>query len=118
MTIWRVAGIEEEPEVYLECWTIVEAAFADDTTSQHFVGQECSWSHCSGRVSSKIVEFDSDKKVGKTRSGRVYKLEGPSGYSKDGFYVWDQWCRINKVVGWKYVTGVENVKTDGTEPSP
>lgn len=51
-----------------------------------------------GRVSSRIVEFDSEKMVGIPRSGRAYRLKGSAGNgSYDGRYVWDYWCLRNEV---------------------
>ena len=40
-------------------------------------------------VSSRIVEYDAASQVGKTESGRTYRLQGPS--SDLGLEVWRLW---------------------------
>jgi hypothetical protein len=44
------------------------------------------------------VEFDAEKMLGKTRSGRVYKLDAHQGDgSADGLHTWNLWCRRNEI---------------------
>jgi len=96
MTVWRVATIDEEPEIVLVDWKIWQVRFADyEEMSLHFVGYSVHGRE--GRVSSAILEFDRDALIGKTQSGRTYKLSGKSGYNSDGEYVWARWCSINQV---------------------
>ena len=48
-----------------------------------------------GRMSSRIVEFDAERMVGRTRSGRVYELKGPPDFDLDAEYVLRRWIRFN-----------------------
>ncbi|WP_235590033.1 hypothetical protein [Burkholderia cenocepacia] len=70
--------------------------------TRHFVGRDPR--DYSGRVSSAIQEFDVVALVGRTRSGRVYKLCGPSGFDSNAEYVWNRWCHINRVQSSEDVT--------------
>lgn len=91
MPVWRVASIQQEPQVVLSSWRIMETPEG----TRHFVGYNENWRE--GRVSSAIQAFDPVTLVGRTRSGRIYQLRGASGYNSDAEYVWAQWCYINKV---------------------
>jgi len=97
MPIWRIKPIAESPEIILDNWTIFEVSTPLwPGKTRHFVG----YNHRDreGRVSSAIVEFDAEKMLGKTRSGRVYKLTGRQGDgSPDGLHTWGLWCRRNEV---------------------
>ena len=97
MPIWRVKPIAEVPEVILDNWTIFEVMTPLwPGKTRHFVGYNLG--DREGRVSSAIVEFDVEKMLGKTRSGRVYKLAGHQGDgSADGLHTWGLWCRRNEV---------------------
>jgi len=89
--VWRATPISETPEIVLSNWLVKELPNGD----RHFVGYN--ETEREGRVSSKIVEFDKDSMKGKTRSGRVYHLVGPSGHDPEGEFVWSGWRRHNKV---------------------
>ena len=94
MGIWSVAPIDEEPEIILTDWTVYEitSGLWPDKT-RHFVGYNALGRE--GRVSSVIVQYDHEKAVGMTKSGRIYKLKGPQGSgSSDGLHVWDYGNRI------------------------
>lgn len=91
MNVWKVGNITQEPEVVLIQWSVLQLPCGD----RHFVGWNLILGE--GRVSSAIQEFDKTTLTGKTRSGRIYKLDGPSGHNNDAQYVWAAWCRINKV---------------------
>jgi hypothetical protein len=97
MPIWRVKPIAESPEIILDNWTIFEVStplWAGKT--RHFVGYNVG--DREGRVSSAIVEFDAEKMLGKTCSGRVYKLAGSQGDgSADALHTWGLWCRRNEI---------------------
>ena len=96
MSIWNVKSIEESPEVVLEQWQIFEAKSPYwDGYTRHFMGYNIN--EREGRVSSAIQSFDFHNMQGLTRSGRVYKLLGESGWSRDAEYVWSRWCQINHV---------------------
>lgn len=72
-----VASPVDEPVGVLTEWRIFRAADA----SNHFVGK-CT-DNGLRRVSSAIVRFDMKTMAGVTRSGRLYKLEGPAGEGGD-----------------------------------
>lgn len=97
MPIWRVAPVNEQPEIVLWGWTVyeVQSAFEDGPT-RHFVGYNVY--DREGRTSTKIVEFDPVTKRGVTASGRVYQLEGEPGYNSDAYYVFNMWCSVNEAV--------------------
>jgi len=89
-SIWSAASIEEQPSVVIYDWTIKKT-----DKGEYFVGTEAGGRN--GRVSTQIVEFDEAKMVGKTKSGRIYQLKGPSGYSSDGEYVWSYYKERNQL---------------------
>jgi len=89
MNIWPTAPVDIEPEILLSNWQVMEL----DSGSRHFVGRNVQ--EFSGRVSSAIVSFDPHSMTGKTRSGRIYRLQGGPGYDEDGQYVWSLWARIH-----------------------
>lgn len=91
MPIWSVAPVEEDPEIVLIHWCVVEFPNGD----RHFVGYNTSGRE--GRVSSLIVSFDPEKRCGVTQSGRVYSLSGPTGRHGDAQYVFARWCSYNAV---------------------
>lgn len=90
-SVWPAADLDFEPEIQLICWTVKR----DRRGNSYFVGTRAD-DGC-GRVSTPIVEFDSDKRSGRTRSGRVYELVGPSGHSSNGEYVWSIYKAANNI---------------------
>lgn len=98
MPIWRVAAVEERPQVTLAQWSVYET----ERGEHHFVGR-CMDSD-SGRVSSAIASFDMVTRVGTTRSGRRYVLLGGPGHDPDGMHTWAVWKMINDVKSEKNVT--------------
>lgn len=96
-SVWSVAPIDDEPEIVLSNWTVFEVTselWSEST--RHFVGYNNL--DREGRVSSAIVQFDPEKAIGVTRSGRVYHLQGAQGFgSPDGLYIWKFWCRRSQV---------------------
>lgn len=103
--IYKPANVKTQPNVSLQNWSIrkvLESEYPELGESYHFVGRSIH-TH-DGRVSSDIVSFDKDQKVGITGSGRVYSLEGESGRDMDGDYVWAMWTNMNKVTKWEDVT--------------
>ncbi|WP_321943311.1 MerR family transcriptional regulator [Paraburkholderia tropica] len=56
-------------------------------------------------MSTQIVELDAEARIGRTASGRIYYLVGPSGWSSDGEYVFN---RVVEILGgdggWRDVT--------------
>lgn len=96
MSIWKTTSIKQTPEIELASWRIYEVESEHwPKKTKHFVGYNLT--EREGRVSSAIVEFDPVAMVGRTNSGRVYKLVGDPGTSQDASYVWSQWCKINEI---------------------
>lgn len=91
MSVWKPAGIEQEPEVILTHWSVYEIPGGD----RHFCGYNILLRE--GRASSAIQEFDHQKMVGRTRSGRIYKLKGEPGSDPDARYVWHMWLGLNGI---------------------
>lgn len=91
MPLWIPDRIEDEPEVILSPWAVMELP----DSSRHFCGYNTLMRE--GRVSSRIEEFDRSSRIGRTRSGRLYSLEGKQGRHPDAEYVWSRWCRINGI---------------------
>jgi len=86
--MWVVPGVNEEPVVTLSRWTVRELS---STGTRHFVGYNMVENE--GRVSSAIVDYDTETKMGTTSSGRVYELYGQPGYNGDAEYVWERWSK-------------------------
>ena len=89
--IWATTPVSETPEIVLRSWRVMQLKDGD----RHFVGYNVT--EHEGRVSSKIVQFDKETMRGVTASGRVYQLEGPSGYNGDAIYTWNKWQAINGI---------------------
>jgi len=92
MPIWRVEGVDGEPEIRLCHWIVYET----ERGERHFVGQHVDAG--TGRVSSAIQTFDVESRTGVTRSGRRYVLLGEPGYDADAMHVWNMWSLVNAVV--------------------
>lgn len=98
MAYWRCMPVSVEPEITLIEWRIMETECGE----RHFVGNRIG--HSSGRVSSAIVTFDLERRVGVTISGRVYRLAGAPGQGSDADYVWSAWRVRNQVSSYADVT--------------
>ena len=85
--MWRPVSVKDEPLTHLHSWQAHKVQNLDGSWDLHFHG----YTGYEGRVCSKVVEFDKEKMVGKTRSGRLYKLVGEPGYNGDAEYVWGNW---------------------------
>lgn len=97
MSFYRPPTIDEEPMCFLHEWKIYRVTSPLwEGTSDHAVG--FSSNDRAGRVCSPIQSVDKLARIVVTRSGRQYKLEGVSGYSPDGHYVWNRWCYHNQIV--------------------
>jgi hypothetical protein len=97
MPIWKTIPVDQEPVYPLETWQVYEVPSLDrDGREHHFVGRG-GYGFDPGRVSSRIVEFDKERMVGITRSGRKYELQGPPGHSRDGNYVFDRWLKMFEI---------------------
>jgi hypothetical protein len=94
MPIYVSAPVEEEPEASMVDWSVreVQCSYNQERT-QHLVGYIAR--RGSGRVTTAIQVFDRETMRIKTRSGRVYHLEGRPGFNEDGEYVWSYWKELN-----------------------
>ena len=90
--LFRSTSLTEVPEIELTRWQVMQLPHGD----RHFVGWNVT--EREGRVSSKIVEFDATTRCGRTSSGRVYQLRGPTGHDGDGAYTWGRWMQRNGAV--------------------
>lgn len=91
--VWRVPGVEAEPEIQLGPWQVrrVLAGAHPETFGDHFIGYNLR--HSEGRVSTTIQHFDPTTGTGVTTSGRSYQLLGPPGRNADAAAVWRVWCK-------------------------
>ena len=79
------------PKVELIRWRVYELSSPHwEGTSRHFVGWNITEN--TGRVSSKIEQFDANQRTGITESGRRYVLIGPYGNDSDANWVFNVWC--------------------------
>lgn len=90
-SVWKTAPVSDEPEIQLVDWDVKKDTAGDG----YFVGTRPD--DGSGRVSTAIVEFDRERRRGRTQSGRVYELLGPRGYSSNGEYVWSLYKVANGI---------------------
>lgn len=86
--------VEIEPEVSLIYWSIRERDRTDGTRTRHLVGYDTYGRE--GRVSSTIVELNLGARTAKTKSGRIYSLNGDPGKNSDAEYVWQTWLYLQK----------------------
>ncbi len=98
-SLWTVDAVAAEPEIALVQWSIRR----DTAGASYFVGARAD--DYTGRVSTRVVEFDPKMRRGRTASGRVYELLGPPGYSADAEYVWEAYKRVNQIVEAEPVSG-------------
>jgi hypothetical protein len=94
MSIWPVG---DEPDVELTRWRVLEIPSIDGEGMDRHLNGSAAHAGDPGRVSSKIISFNSKTMVGTTRSGKKYRLKGIPGCSGDPLYVWDRWAAFNKV---------------------
>src|SRR5215469_503973 len=100
MSIYLSAGVDDVPQIYLECWSIRQTGTGD----RHFVGFNIA--NRDGKVSSRIIELDCTRRVGVTASGRRYRLLGRAGYNSDAEYVWNWYVKNHHIESWEDVTPV------------
>ena len=92
--VWKCAPVSERPEIVLMDWHVFEVQLPSrNERTRHFAGQNVTDNE--GRASSAIVTFDPETGRGVTESGRVYQLQGRTGFTGDGQYTWDRWKSIN-----------------------
>ncbi|GMG90545.1 hypothetical protein Cmtc_17650 [Cupriavidus sp. TKC] len=96
---WGTGSLTSKPRFDLGGWSIVET----DRGEKHLVGIDLE--NGTGQVSSTVVRFDTRTMRCETASGRIYVLHETTGVStREAWYVWDGWCRLNGVKSWTDVT--------------
>lgn len=95
-----VADVAAEPRTTLVRWRVASTCKG----THHFVGWACEAG--TGRVSSYVVAWDPETRLGRTSSGRLYERCGPPGCDADGAYVWAVWLRSVGVEAGPDVTGL------------
>ncbi|ANB77352.1 hypothetical protein AYM40_35340 [Paraburkholderia phytofirmans OLGA172] len=98
MSIGKVKPLTEEHDIVLIRWRVLRA----DNGTDRLVGARLD--DFDGRVSSALTEFDRERMVATTRSGRVYLLQGPPGYNADAEYVWEFVCKRDGIKEFADVT--------------
>lgn len=95
--LYKPPSISDEPDVCLSRCSIYKIQSNNDPNSYsfHFVGKNNRYGD--GRVSSRIVNFDSETMTGVTSSGRTYKIISTGGMCMDAEYVFNQWLHINSI---------------------
>lgn len=113
-SVWEVPPPGDQPEIVLKRWNVMQLPNGD----RHFVGWNAG--DREGRASTKIISFDPVTRRGKTVSGRLYELEGPSGQDGDGMHTWAGWMKANDAkkfidVSAEYqdIISKANLSTDG-----
>lgn len=104
MSAWQCAPAQDEPPTTLCRWHVIRATYSDgvEPCTLHFVGRNAaSW--C-GRVSSPVMDVDAAARRARTRSGRLYQLEGPPGIDAESVFMWRLWAEINRLSSWRDVT--------------
>lgn len=85
------ASVDDEPALTLSRWRAYQSA-----GTIHLVG------HCNelaeGRATSHVVAGAVTTCRCVTASGRLYRLQGPSGHDSDAGWVWEQLKRIHHLV--------------------
>lgn len=94
MTIWLTTPVDEQPELSLKRWSVIE--FECETGRERVLVGYCIENR-EGRTSQDVLEMDLVSMVFKTKSGRVYRLIGPPGFDTDADYVFGRWCQINDI---------------------
>ena len=94
MPVWRPRSAKEQPVIELRNWSVYEINF-NSGPSRHLIGRIGYENE--GRVSSPIIKFNRRHMFAKTRSGRKYKLVGPSNFDSQGSYVFANWKYINNI---------------------
>ena len=94
-SIWKPASVQQEPQTILSQWRAykVKGNFDGEPETTHFVGYTVG-RFGEGRVCSPILQYDPETRQAITKSGRVYKLHGDSGFNPDAMYVWNRWLSI------------------------
>lgn len=94
---WSFQPILTEPELILTKWAAFDVPLIGETQpwTRHFVGYSKELGE--GQCTTPVVVFDPVRGLGRTKTGRVYRLMGSPGHSMPGKLVWTRWKSLNKV---------------------
>lgn len=98
MPFWTPTTVDATPELAVCSWMLIRT----ETGHIHVVGFNLTEGE--GRVSSPLVTFDPATRIGTTKSGRRYVLQGEPGMDPDARYTFAAWCEINQVMHWDDVS--------------
>lgn len=95
--IWTLQPILSAPEITLTKWAAYDVPLIGEARpwTRHFVGYSKELGE--GQCTTPVVVFDPVRGLGRTKTGRVYRLEGAPGNSMPGKLVWTRWKSLNKV---------------------
>lgn len=98
MNIWSMPSVTREPTIRLLRWRIYRFTL-DDRHWDVLSGWDRQ--NCCGRCSTPVVEFSPAERVVRTRSGRLYLLDGASGFDDDARYVFEARFGAGVPDGWQ-----------------
>jgi hypothetical protein len=93
MPIWMNPSIAQMPDCTLVSWAVFEVQLGRDAEVTRHVAGEIGYGG-EGQVSSPVLEFEASTASFRTRSGRLYRVQGPLGLGAEADYVWRRWCAI------------------------
>lgn len=104
MPVWATQSVEHEPSIQFTRWCIVRVLDkpGNPRFGLHLCGRNDAGNE--GRVSSRIMKIDQEKKVVRTRSGRIYELCGEPGNDGDAAYVLGVWLKAHDVKDFEFLT--------------
>lgn len=85
--VHKIEPVDQQPVTKMTRWLLVEVLRSDGSLTRHLVGRAMG----EGRVCSSITEIDLERMCATTKSGRIYVIDGPSGFDGDAQYVLDRW---------------------------
>lgn len=100
--IHSIQSVSMEPETSIRQWQMFVVRDSQGRRTRHLVGR----SDREGRVSSPILALDFKNRTAQSQSGRVYRLEGRAGCSRDGTYVFNRWLTGGERVVVRELTAV------------
>lgn len=94
---WRIESILEAPTKRLDAWIVVEVPFdgPDVRWTRHVV--DGMWRARRGGSASPVEVLDPERRLVRTRSGRVYELRHGPGLNGDAFSTWCPWKGKHKL---------------------
>jgi len=113
MPVWGTRSVSDEPTIPFVRWRLFRVL--DKPDNQRFGLHLCGYNVAGreGRVSSRIMEIDHDRRTVKTRSGRTYELQGDSGVDADAFYVLGVWLTAHDIAEFEFLTELPELGSCG-----